>query len=289
MQYSSFRQPLPAQLAPLMSKGYRLVSGDAQGYEIVGPATAGSLVFSAEDMAYFMIAHLQNGEYHGKRILSGATARQMHDSPLTLLPPLNRMELGFFETNINGREVIAHLGDTEYFHTSLHLFLEENVGFYVSFNSAGKDGAAHSLRGAIFQDFADRYFPERQPQPLVDAQTSAAHAALLAGSWINSRGSRSSFMSVLDLIGQTHLGVNAKGGLVAPFPGLNGQPRHWIETAPFVWRDLNSHERLAARLENGRPVRFSIDLISPFMVFERPEWFRNTSWLRPVFFVSLAA
>src|SRR6185312_627055 len=87
----------------------------------------------------------------------------------------------------------------------------------------------------------------------------------------------------------THLGVNAKGGLVAPFPGLNGQPRHWIETAPFVWRDLNSHERLAARLENGHPVRFSIDLISPFMVFERPEWYRNTSWLRPAFFVSLAA
>ena len=289
MENSSFAQPLPGRLVPLMSKGYRVASADPGGFEIVGPAPAGSLASPGEDMAHFMIAHLQNGEYKGKRILSAATARQMHDSPLTLLPPLNRMELGFFETNINGREVIAHLGDTEYFHTSLHLFLQENVGFYVSFNSAGKEGAAHSLRGAIFQDFADRYFPEAQPQPLVDAQTSAAHAALLAGSWVNSRGSRSSFMSVLDLLGQTRLGVNAKGGLVAPFPGLNGQPRHWIETAPFVWRDLNSHERLAARLDNGQPVRFSIDLISPFMVFERPEWYRNTSWLRPVFFVSLAA
>ena len=83
----------------------------------------------------------------------------MHNSPLTMLPPLNRMELGFFETNINGREVIAHLGDTQYFHTSLHLFLKENVGFYVSFNSPGKEGAAGGLRNALFQDFADRYFP----------------------------------------------------------------------------------------------------------------------------------
>ena len=83
----------------------------------------------------------------------------MHNSPLTLLPPLNRMELGFFETNINGREVIAHLGDTQYFHTSLHLFLKEGVGFYVSFNSPGKEGAAGGLRGALFDDFADRYFP----------------------------------------------------------------------------------------------------------------------------------
>ncbi len=289
MKYSSFRQPLPAQLVPLMSKGYHLGSGEPGGFEMVGPAPAGSLSSPAEDMAHFMIAHLQNGAYNGKRILSEATARQMHDSPLTLLPPLNRMQLGFFETNINGREVIAHLGDTDYFHTSLHLFLQDGVGFYVSFNSPGREDAAHSLRGALFQDFADRYFPEREPQPLVDAQTSAAHAALLAGSWVNSRGSRSSFMSVLDLVGQTQLGVNAKGGLVAPFPGLNGLPRRWIEVAPFIWRDLNSHERLAAKVVDGRPTRWSIDLISPFMVFQRPEWYRNTSWLRPVFLFSVGA
>jgi hypothetical protein len=206
-----------------------------------------------------------------------------------LLPPLNRMELGFFETNINGREVIAHLGDTEYFHTSLHLFPQEGVGFYVSFNSPGKQGAAGGLRTAIFQDFADRYLPEQQPQPLLDAKTSAAHAALLAGSWVNSRGSRSSFMSALDLVGEVQLGLDAKGGLLAPFPGLNGLPRHWVEVAPFVWRDLNSHERLAAKVADGKAVRFSIDLLSPFMVFERPAWYRNSGWLRPVFLVSVGA
>jgi CubicO group peptidase (beta-lactamase class C family) len=289
MQHSSFRQPLPANLVPLMSKGYRVASGEPGKYEIVGPAPAGSLASPAEDMAHFMIAHLQDGEYNGKRILSAATARQMHDSPLTLLPPLNRMELGFFETNINGREVIAHLGDTEYFHTSLHLFLADNVGFYVSFSSPGTKGAAGGLRGALFQDFADRYFPEKQPQAVVDAKTSAEHAAMLTGSWVNSRGSRSSFMSALDLIGSTQLGLDAKGGLSAPFPGLNGQPRHWVEVAPFVWRDLNSHERLGAKVVDGKAVRFSIDMLSPFMVFERPAWYRNSGWLRPVFLVSVAA
>ncbi|HEY6925937.1 MAG TPA: serine hydrolase domain-containing protein [Steroidobacteraceae bacterium] len=290
MKYSSFRQPLPAQLAPLMSKGYRLASGDPHGFEIVGPAPAGSLAAPAEDMAHFMIAHLQNGEYHGQRILSEATARQMHDSPLTLLAPLNRMELGFFETNINGREVIAHLGDTEWFHTSLHLFLREGVGFYVSFNSPGKQGAVGGLRTALFQDFADRYFPEHQPQQQVDAKVSAAHAALLTGSWVNSRGSRSNFLSVLDLIGQMRIGLDSRGGLDVPaFPGLNGLPRHWVEVAPFLWRDLNSHERLAAKVVDGTPVRVSIDLLSPFMVFQRPEWYRNSTWLRPVFFVSFAA
>ena len=177
MNHSSFRQPLPPELAPLMSKGYKVASGEPQGYEIVGPAPAGSLASPGEEMGHFMIAHLQSGEYHGKRILSAATAEMMHNSPLTVLPPLNRMELGFFETNINDREVIAHLGDTEYFHTSLHLFLKENVGFYVSFNSLGKEAAAGSLRGALFQDFANRYFPAPRPESRVDAKAAAEHAA----------------------------------------------------------------------------------------------------------------
>src|ERR1700734_1379368 len=73
MQHSSFRQPLPADLAPLMSKGYKLASEAAHPFEIIGPAPAGAMSSPAEDMAHFMIAHLQNGEYHGNRILSAAT------------------------------------------------------------------------------------------------------------------------------------------------------------------------------------------------------------------------
>lgn len=289
MQHSSFRQPLPAGLQPLMSKGYEVASGAPSGFEIVGPAPAGSLSSPGEDMAHFMIAHLQDGEYKGNRILSAATAKQMHDSPLTLIPPLNRMELGFFETNINGREVIAHLGDTEDFHTSLHLFLKENAGLYVSFNSRGRDGAAGGLRSALFQDFADRYFPGQTPGPALDPKTAAEHARLMTGSWVNSRGSRSNFLAVLELVGEMHVGLDDKGGLLVPFPGLNAQPRHWIETAPFVWNDRDSHERLAAVVVNGIPTHFSIDLLSPFMVFERPVWYRNTTWLRPAFFVAAAA
>jgi CubicO group peptidase (beta-lactamase class C family) len=289
MQHSSFRQPLPADLAPLMSKGYQLASEAAHPFEFIGPAPAGAMSSPAEDMAHFMIAHLQNGEYHGNRILSAATAEMMHNSPLTLLPPLNRMELGFFETNINDREVIGHLGDTDYFHTSLHLFLKEGVGFYVSFNSAGKDGAAHSLRTALFDDFADRYFPAPEAPGQVDAKTAAAHAAMLVGHWVNSRGSQSNFLAAVGFIGQTKVSLGSKGELVVPFNGLNQKPLHWVEVAPFLWRDRDGHERLAAKVENGKVVRFSIDLLSPFMVFERAPWYQDGAWLLPLLYASLGA
>jgi len=293
MKHSSFQQPLPAALEPLMSKGYRLASGEAQPFEYVGPRPAGSMSAPAEDMAHFMIAHLQNGEYQGKRILSAATAELMHNSPyIHGIGPLNRMELGFFETNINGREVIAHLGDTDWFHTSLHLFLKENTGFYVSFNSPGKAGAAGTLRGTLFQDFADRYFPAAVPHPVtaqVDAKTQAAHSALMSGAWNVSRRAETNFLAGLEFIGQAKVGANKKGELQLPFPGPNGKPRQWVEVAPFVWQDVNSHDRAAATVVDGKPVRFSFDMLSPFMVYERAPWYASSTWLMPLFLASIAA
>jgi len=290
MIHSTFRQPLPDNLEPLMSTGYTVASDDGKKFEMVGPAPAGSLSSSGEDMAHFMIAHLQDGEYQGNRILEAKTAEQMHNSPLTLLPPLNRMELGFFETNINGREVIAHLGDTQYFHTSLHLFVKENTGFYVSFNSGGKEGASHHLRIALFEDFADRYFPGPRPDTRVDEATAKTHAQMLAGNWTGSRGAFTTFMSAIGLIGQTKVAVGPKGELVVPdAKGLNGKPIKWVEIAPFVWQDADGHDQLAAKVVDGSVTRFSFGLLGPFEVFLRPGAAHNGAWLVPSLCVSLAA
>ncbi len=288
MKHSSVRQPLPPALAPLMSKGYKVASGKPMPFEFVGPAPAGSLSSTGEDMGHFMIAHLQDGEYQGRRIFEAATAQTMHNSPLTILPPLDRMELGFFETNVNGREVIGHLGDTQSFHTSLHLFLKEGVGFYASFNSPGKAAAVGGLRGAVFEDFADRYFPGDEKDGRIDAKTSAEHARAMAGRWDASRRSESSFLSIAGLIGQLKVTVGPDGGLVLPLPGLNGVPRKWVEIAPFVWRDNDSHMRLAAKVEGGKVTRLSFDQVSPFTVYERPPWYRNARWLVPLLLASLA-
>ncbi len=99
MQNSTFRQPLPASLKPNISNGYRAASLPPKAFEIVGPAPAGSLSASGEDMTHFMIAHLQKGRYGSGQILKEETAEQMHTTALTILPRVNRMELGFYEDN----------------------------------------------------------------------------------------------------------------------------------------------------------------------------------------------
>jgi len=291
MKTASFRQPLPGNLKPLVATGYPRASKDAEPFEVVIPAPAGSLSASGLDMAKFMIAHLQNG----KGLLKPETAATMHNSPLdkvnpvSLVPPLNRMELGFFETNINGREVIGHLGDTNNFHTSLHLFMNEGVGFYVSFNSAGKEGGAHTVRLQLFQDFADRYFPSTVKDGRIDGRTAAEHAKLMAGLWESSRRGSSNFVDVLNLFGQTEVTVDKDGGLLVPsLTSPGGGVQKWDEIAPFVWRDHNGHDRLAAQVVGGKVVRWSFDLVAPFTVFDRVSAWRSSAWLKPAIYASLA-
>jgi len=290
MTNSTMRQPLPAALTGQMASGYKPGQG-AGKFEIVGPAPAGSLSSTGTDMAKFMIANLDGG----KGLLSPETAAMMHNSPLdkvdpaSLLPPLNRMELGYFETNVNGREVIGHLGDTEFFHTSLHLLMKEGVGVYFSFNSGGREGQVQTLRWSLFEDFADRYFPATTAAAApIDEKTAAEHAAQMVGNWQVSRTAFSNPIAVLQLISQTKVGLTPKGGLLIPeILGANKLPREWEEIAPFVWREKGGHDLLAAKVKDGKVVRWSFGLLGPFMVFDRVPAHRSSSWIMPAACVGL--
>jgi hypothetical protein len=290
MVNSTMRQPLPARLQPMMSKGYRRASGEEIEFEFVGPAPAGSLSATGEDMARFMIAHLQGGALGANRILQPQTAELMHRGAThRAIPDLPGNELGFYETDINGREVIAHGGDTGAFHSDLQLFLKEGVGLFFSINSAGRDGASLLIRTTLFQRFADRYFPAPEDKRRVDAKTAAEHARMMAGNYSASRRSHSSFLAMTDLLGQNQVSVGPKGELIANvIPGLNGQPRKWVEVEPFVWKDQGSHERLAAIVEDGKVVRWSIGLVGGIMVFDPTPWHKSSALLMPLVYFALA-
>ena len=290
MTHSSFRQPLPPALASDVSKGYELASQPPKAYEIITPAPAGSLASSGADMARFMIAHLEGGQYGGARILEPQTAKLMHETPLTMIPPLNRMLLGFYEQNYNGHRVISHGGDTTYFHSYLHLFLDDHVGLFVSMNSAGREGSAHVIREALFEMFANRYFPGVPEARKVDASTALADAKALAGYYENSRRIETSFMSVTGLIAPVRVDADKDGAIsVSLLHGINGAARHYREIQPLVWVDPDSRWRLAAQRVDGHIARWSADEISPFMVFEPTPWWRSPAWLEPAAGASLTA
>ncbi|MGH8249241.1 MAG: serine hydrolase [Steroidobacteraceae bacterium] len=289
MSRSTFRQPLPEALEDGMSRGYTLGSDDRPGeYELINMSPAGALASTGADMARFMIAHLQQGAFGGNRILSADTAKQMHATPLTILPPLNRMVLGFYETNVNGRRVISHGGDTQYFHSNLHLFLDEGVGLYISMNSTGKEGAAGPLREGFYREFADRYFPGPVPDGELDKVTAEEHARMISGHYILSRRVESSLVSILNLATPISVGANSDGTItVSLLRGYNDQPQKWREISPFVWVEVGGEARIAAEVVDGRVRRFSFDDISPIIFFERAPAAKSGAWLLPAGGVSL--
>lgn len=289
MQHSSFRQPLPESLQPLMSSGYQLASeGEAKPFEIVGVSPAGSLSASGADMAKFMIAHLQNGAFGAARILQEDTAKQMHGTALTILPRVHRMLLGFYEQNYNGHRALGHGGDTNWFHSDLHLFIDDGVGMYVSLNSSGQGGASSNIRATLFEQFADRYLPGPTLDGKVDAKTAAEHARMMAGVYENSRRIESSFFKLLGLIGPIKVVANPDHTIsVSMALNLAGVPIKWREVEPFVYRDAGGKNLLAAQVENGQVVRFSFDGVSPFMMFDRTPASRSPVWLMPMAIVGL--
>lgn len=278
MNHSTFRQPLPKHLEPLMTNSYKTAAGKAMPFEIVQPAPAGSLSASGADMAKFAIAHLANGG----PLLSPETAKEMHTTFLDMIPPLNRMALGFYEQNQNGYRIIAHNGGTQRFFTYLWLLIDQNVGVYISLNSVGKDGAPSAIQTALIDGFMDRYFPGAPNDGAVDAKTAADHARMMAGHYITSRRSDSSFMRTAAFSSQIAVTVGPDGSLV--IPGMktpSGTPRQWKEIAPFVWREVGGKQRLAAKVVDGKVQRFSIDAGSAAVVFERAPWHANGGWLNP--------
>jgi hypothetical protein len=275
MTRTTARQPLPARLVPNMSRGYALGSGPPRSYELIGPAPAGGFAATGVDMARFMIALLQEGQLGSARILKPETVRQIFTSRLPVIPALNSMLLGFFQQNVDGRRIVGHRGDSQYFHSTLNLFLDEGVGVYFVINSSGKGDAAVVVPTALINDFAARYFPVPADARSVDPETATAHARLMAGTYMSSRRAKSTFFGLLNFLTQVKVMVNASGELVIPaLVNPNGQPMRWREVEPFVWHQVGGAERLAARVQNGRVHFFSVDSISPFVVF-LPVFFRE--------------
>jgi hypothetical protein len=200
------------------------------------------------------------------------------------------MAHGFYQHNINGHRVIGHGGDTNGFHSDLHLFLDDGTGLYLSFNSGGKEGTSTSLRQAIFEQFADRYFPAAPArQPVVDAETARANAQKLVGTWGSSRRAFSSFVSIADLLGQTQISVGEDGELIAPVADVLGvRPFKWVPAGDMLWRDANGHEMLGAKMVDGRPVQLSINSLAPIMVWIPVPWYLNSAWLLPLLYASMA-
>jgi CubicO group peptidase (beta-lactamase class C family) len=288
MDHSSFEQPLPPTLLAEMSQGYRLGSGSPQTFELANVSPAGGGANSGADMGRFMLAHLNGGQLGSAQILQPATAELMHRESFQATPPLAGFALGFYHEDRNGHDVIAHEGDTNFFHTNLELLLDEHVGFFISVNSLGKDGAGGVIRNVVFNDFADRYFPAPPTGPEPTLASAKQDGALLAGDYELSRRSQTDLLDFVYLMGQTKVALAPDDTLtVAGITTVGGATKRWREVAPFVWRDVDGHDRMAASVKDGVVKAVWFDETVPAFVFQRVPAARDKNWILPLLGISL--
>jgi CubicO group peptidase (beta-lactamase class C family) len=286
MTHSTFAQPLPPELAPLVSNGYVLASDEPKEFETVGAFPAGSLTSSAADMSKFMLAHLQEGRLGAAQILKPETTRLMHSRAFGLDPAANAMAYGFWEESRNGQHIIGHGGDTVYFHSGLELLTDAGVGIFVSYNSVGR-GQIYPIQ-VLWDGFLDRYFPA-PPVNLPMLDSTKTDALAVSGNYIISRRSESLLKS-LALLGEATVFANEDDTIsVGEMSGLmnnaNGKPKRWREVAPMRFRDINGQDSLIFKPDqNGR---MQLILPYPIMVGQRVRLWENSRIILPVAGLSL--
>lgn len=271
MHHATFAQPLPSSLASLMAKGYKTASdGTPRPFELVDPAPAGAMSVTAMDMTRFMIAQLHHGRFGDAQILQKKTVEMMHSPQHTSAPGLNGYALGFYQEDRNGQRIIGHAGDTNVFHTDMHLMLDADVGVFMSFNSAGNAGGAHVIRKAVFRAFLNRYFPHTPPTRAT-VSTAKADAARVVG-WYDSSRRNDSALSMLYMLSQSRVTAQADGTLVVPMlTDYAGTPLHWRETGALRYTEVEqgkAHLVFVAD-KQGRVQYWATDALPPVLVNQR--------------------
>jgi CubicO group peptidase (beta-lactamase class C family) len=136
----------------------------------IGPA--GSINSSVNEMARWVVAHLNGGKYDDKNIAEAATVDDMHRPYMTTgasseFPEIvgGEYALGWFVDTYRGHRRIQHGGNIDGFSANVVIFPKDGVGMVVLTNLNGTP-----LRDLITQVAADRLFKLSQ----VDWITQAA-------------------------------------------------------------------------------------------------------------------
>jgi CubicO group peptidase (beta-lactamase class C family) len=248
--------PLPQDIAVPYFKG-----GPENGFKRaeldrmrVGPA--GDLITTADDMAKFMLVHMNKGVYgDDEHLLSQQSVERMHAEHFTQVEGLDGWAYGFMEGRRNGVRWIGHDGSWLGFCSQLAMVPETKTGFFIAYNGDCQFAASAPLRKGLF----DVLWPPRGEPVAETNPTAELRAQQLAGTYMAVRRARSDFTVMAAAAGQLSVSAPGEGRLIVHLsraerdlvflPQANGT---WINP-DFQWR--------AAALVDGRgqPTQLVLD------------------------------
>ena len=271
MRNSTFDEPLPAPLAEQMATGY---FNQGKGLEVLGFeyiknfGPAGALSATGEDMTRFMMAHLNQGELDGARILSPESTKLMHSRLFGRIDELPGMAHGFYEVRHNGKRFVAHGGDTVAFHSNLVLDPDGDFGFFMSFNSPIGGGTRETITSAILEYF----YPSTEVEDSPPVQGTAERIPALVGTYRVNRRSYTRLESIASFMGSAQIAPGNEERIVLAPSMLGGE---FEEVEPFLFEEVNGRETLAFETDDsGRVVRAHLGSL-PIMALDKLAWYET--------------
>ena len=270
LRQTTFRQPLPGQFETQASKGYTYEDGRfvAQDFELVNGTPAGGVTVSAGDLTRFLQAHMDLG----RLLLRPETARLMHTTHWSADPRAGGMAHGFIETRMNGRRMIGHGGDTLYFHSMCGFIPGEDLGFFISANTATAAPAVMQL----VNDFLVRLYPGPTGAELSRAFRKPSDPSQFLGEYQATRRSESDLTKIMSLFMKTVVRRSDRGGLLISSALTGGKPATYVEVEPRVFQKVDGHDRIVFLAPSGTVDSLLIGAL-PVITFRRPPWFENST------------
>jgi CubicO group peptidase (beta-lactamase class C family) len=281
MVRSTFRQPLPAELAPDMASGYGYHNGEyvKGAFLFTGPYPAGSMTTTAEDMAAFMLAYLHNGRYGQAVLLQPETVAQMQQRLYTPDPRLNAMAHGFMEMEINEQRILYHRGSIYQFNSGLFLLPDHNIGIFISYNGLGGSEAPRLL----IEAFIDRFFPSTQAEPSSPPPGTEERVASFTGEYQLARAHFNNMGKVFRLLDAVQVSETPEGDLALT---VMGRPEVFQEVEPGVFRQQGRENLLVFQDDAEGTTWLSLESGSPFDSFIATSAFR-VPWYTTLSFTAL--
>lgn len=248
--------PLPQDIAVPYFKG-----GPESGFRRgeldrmrIGPA--GDLITTADDMAKFMLVHMNGGVYgDDERLLSEQTIERMHAKHFAQVEGLDGWAYGFMEGRRNGVRWIGHDGSWLGFCSQLAMAPETKTGFFVAYNGDCHFAASAPLRKGLF----DVLWPPRG-EPVAEVNpTAELRAQQLAGTYMAVRRARSDFTVMAAAAGQLSVSAPGEGRLVVHLQGA-GRDLVFLPQANGTWVNPDFQWRAAALVDGrGQPTQLVLD------------------------------
>jgi hypothetical protein len=274
MARTTGEQPVPDALERDLASGYDVVAGSyrRRSFDVSPLAPAGSMSATGNDMARFMLAHLQDGAYGDATILLPETVQAMHRTHATSDPRLNGLAHGFIEQTFQGRRTIGHGGGIVAFHSLLVLVPDDGLGLFIAFNTLA--GAAATV------DVAAAFFEHRYGAASVRVEAPAnpsVHRLEVIGGYRPTSVAHTTLDKLAGLIQAAAITHDGDGTLLARNLGPPGTTR-WVPIEPLVYRQVDSDDLLVFQEDDdGRVVRAFVGNL-PHRAYDRLAWHQSTGF-----------